>query len=179
MPPFRDVSEVIREIENDRQHLALAIDPSHLIGHGANGTSRQDSYVIESHSVSNPDSAPHGNSGSYFEPHDIHFEVNDPALIDQLEAITGNRQTAAQAAAVVMRHVTEVVFADENVLAGPTEAAAILGVSTQRISQMMNEGQMPKPLGKLKRSTVWFRSDVEKILKMRQLAAELPRPRKR
>ena len=47
-------------------------------------------------------------------------------------------------------------------LAGTTEIAAMLGVSKQRASQIIQQPNFPKPVDVLARGGVWRRSDVER-----------------
>ena len=62
---------------------------------------------------------------------------------------------------------------DAGDLVGAVEAAEILEVERTRVSRYMKTGAMPKPLAKLRATTVWLRADVEEFAeRRRQEAAE-------
>lgn len=46
-------------------------------------------------------------------------------------------------------------------LAGVTEAAAMIGVTAQRISQLRDKGLMPEPLDVLACGPVWLMADIK------------------
>lgn len=47
-------------------------------------------------------------------------------------------------------------------LVSQAEAADLLGLSRQRVTQLVEEGRAPRPAGKLRRGFVWERADVER-----------------
>lgn len=53
-------------------------------------------------------------------------------------------------------------------LVGAAEASEILNVERTRISRYVKSGVMPPPVAKLRATTVWLRSDVEKLAESRR-----------
>lgn len=46
-------------------------------------------------------------------------------------------------------------------LVSMAEAADLLGLSRQRITQLVDEGHVPPPVGRMRRGVVWTREQVE------------------
>lgn len=61
-------------------------------------------------------------------------------------------------------------------LVGAVEASEILGVERTRIARYVRTGVMPRPVSKLRATSVWLRSDVEELAERRALAGGVLRP---
>ena len=57
-------------------------------------------------------------------------------------------------------------------LVGTVEASEILGVERTRIARYMRSDVMPKPIAKLRATSVWLRADVEALAESRRQKAE-------
>jgi hypothetical protein len=53
-------------------------------------------------------------------------------------------------------------------LVGAVEASEILGVERTRIARYVKTGIMPKPVAKLRATSVWLRQDVEDLAYIRE-----------